>query len=89
MTVILLMVLLNLLWIGIDPMRSVSRPSSSSEYAGVLSFHTCSGENGTVWLGAMLAFCASVLLYGVYLAVQTGHVPEQFNESKVRQRGHT
>ena len=80
----LLVLLLNLLWIGLDPLRSELRPSAA--HPAVLSFHSCASAHGQSWVAALLAVCGAVLLYGVYIAVSTGHVPEQFNESKVSAR---
>jgi hypothetical protein len=77
-----LMLFFNLLWMGLEPVRSVSLPAEG--HPEVLSFRTCmGGSNGSAWVGAILTFVGVILLYGVYLAVKTAGVVEQFNESKL------
>ena len=79
-----IMLLLNLLWAGLNPLRLVLHPAA--DYPQVQSFPACEGENIWTWVGLVLALCALVLVYGIYLAIQTGHVPAQYNESKVRRK---
>lgn len=77
------MVTLNVLWIAIDPLSSVTEPALN--HPEVLTWQFCQGgSNVYVWLGLVIGYCAIILAYGVYLAVKTSDVPGSFNESKVR-----
>jgi hypothetical protein len=72
---------INMLWIGLDPVKSQARPTSN--YPDVLTFQACGSEHGLSFMIAIYIYTGLVLIYGVYLAVQTSHVPDKFNESRV------
>ena len=69
------MLLLNLLWIGIDPQRSEYRPSAN--YPQVLQYRLCTSNDLIAWVAIMLSFCGVGLLYGVKIAIGVSKLPEQ------------
>ena len=81
MAAVAVILIVNMLWIGLDPVKSQARPASN--YPDVLTFQSCGSVHGLSFMIAIFVYVGVILLYGVYLAVQTSHVPDEFNESRI------
>ena len=81
--VILAMVIINILWATIHPLKSVKLAASTNPEVSFYS--SCQGDHIWVWLGIVFAFCAILLAYGVYLAIKTSNVPVRKKERREAQ----
>ena len=70
---------LNCIWLGVDPLLPSDFVSSSN---ALLHYTACSSTNTLLWYSLMFVPKGMLLAYGVVLASQVRNVPVAFNESK-------
>ena len=72
-------VILNGIWLGVDPLLPSDSVSSSN---ALLHYTVCSSKDTLLWYSLMFVPKGLLLAYGVVLASQVRNVPSAFNESK-------
>ena len=72
-------VLLNVVWLAVDPLLPTDFVSSSN---ALLHYTACSSRNSLLWYSLQFVPKGLLLAYGVVLASQVRNVPSAFNESK-------